>query len=866
MKTIEIRTQFLEYFEARGHEKISSSSLVPGNDPTLLFTNSGMVQFKDIFLGNQLPSKPRAVTAQRCVRAGGKHNDLENVGYTARHHTFFEMLGNFSFGDYFKAEAIYYAWELLTKEFSLPPEKLWVTVYEEDEETAQIWLKDIKIPENQFSRIGARDNFWAMGDTGPCGPCSEIFYDHGPGVAGGPPGSAGQDGDRFVEIWNLVFMQFERSSEGSLEPLPKPSVDTGMGLERIAAVLQSVHSNYEIDLFQNLLTAAAELLAVKDTQHKSLRVIADHIRSSAFLMVDGVIPSNEGRGYVLRRIIRRAVRHGYQLGARMPFMHRLLPPLINEMGAAYPELVEKQGHIAHLLELENEKFAATLEQGLKILDREIANLSGDIIPGGVVFRLYDTFGFPPDLTADIAREHNLSIDTEVFEHAMKEQRARARAASQFVQDDKVVSRKMLAGVGASEFVGYQRGQHKAEIIALFAEQKPVVELCEGVQGIVVLKATPFYPEGGGQVGDSGQIHFADAIFTVEDTQYISDKIIGHIGTVSQGTISKGEQGDAQIATDLRHACANNHSTTHLLHRALKTVLGVHVHQKGSLVKPEYLRFDFAHPKVVSSDELGEIEQLVNRNIRDNVLVKTDLMSLEEAKVAGAEALFGEKYDSQVRVVRIGESFELCGGTHVAQSGTIGVFKIISESSVAAGVRRIEAVTGAYAEEWIRQQLAHLSKAVALIKSSPEQLGNRLQALLDGQRKQHKQIEALNVQLAAYGGGAQVDEINGVKVVAVRQNEADAKTMRSIIDRWKQKLESGIVLVAGEHENKVVMIVGITSDLAIQYHAGRLMAALTPVVNGHGGGQAEFAQGGGSRVASVDQLVPVMHRWVAETQN
>ncbi len=882
----------MDYFAARGHEVVPSSSLVPGDDPTLLFTNSGMVQFKEVFLGQQLRSVPRAVTAQRCVRAGGKHNDLENVGYTARHHTFFEMLGNFSFGDYFKAEAIHYAWEVLTKEFGLPPERLWVTVFEEDDEAAKIWLNDIGVPAARLSRIGARDNFWSMGDSGPCGPCSEVFYDHGPEVAGGPPGSAQQDGDRFVEIWNLVFMQFNRGRDGKLEPLPKPSVDTGLGLERIAAILQGVQSNYEIDLFRNLIQAAAAVLGVDDEGDQSLRVIADHIRSTAFLLVDGVTPSNEGRGYVVRRIIRRAVRHGYRLGCREPFMHKLVQPLIDEMGEAYPELLANGEQVERVLQRENEKFTETLTQGLKILDREIAAFSDaskqtKTISGEAAFRLYDTFGFPLDLTADVAREHGLQVDTAAFEQAMAKQRQRARAASQFVQSGPLT----VDGVGASRFVGYQGLQSDTRVVALLAKPSsdsqaeapgkqpvahsaaaklnqlsPLSQLSEGQRGIVVLEHTPFYAESGGQVGDRGEIRFQNAAFRVSDTRYLSNKVIAHLGAVTRGRIDDGDRATAQVDAGFRSDCANNHSATHLLHAALKAVLGSHVQQKGSLVEAPRLRFDFSHSAAVGKHALLQIEQRVNQNIRANTSVTAATMDLEQAKADGAEALFGEKYDAQVRVIRMGEfSFELCGGTHVQRSGDIGLLKIISESGVAAGVRRIEAVTGRYAEQWVAQHLALLDSAAAVFKSPPEHLAQRLKTTLDEQRQQQKQIETLQKKLLAATSTAaeQVEEINRIKVVAIRQDQADAKAMRMTVDQWKRQLGSCIVFVAGVTANKVLMIAGVTSDLALRYHAGKLIQALAPLVDGQGGGKAELAQGGGGKINSVEQVMVAMKRWVAE---
>ena len=859
MKTNEIRTRFLEFFKSHDHREVASSSLVPGNDPTLLFTNAGMVQFKDLFLGDEKRDYVRAVTSQRCVRAGGKHNDLENVGYTARHLTFFEMLGNFSFGDYFKEDAIKFAWQLLTEEFGLPADRLWVTVFEEDDEAENIWLNQIGIPIERIARIGAKDNFWQMGDTGPCGPCSEIFYDHGPEVAGGPPGTPEEDGDRYVEIWNLVFMQFNRSANGDLTPLPKPSVDTGMGLERIAAVLQGVHSNYEIDLFKNLIQDSAAVLGESDLESKSLRVIADHIRSTSFLIVDGVVPSNEGRGYVLRRIIRRAIRHGYQLGAREPFLHKLVAALAREMGDAYPELIQNQSMIERVLKLENEKFNETLDQGLKILDHEIRDLTSDTLNGEIVFKLYDTFGFPVDLTADVAREHGLTIDQEGFEAAMNAQRERARAASQFVQGDKV----KLDGIEPTQFNGYESLSERSEIVGLARDQQPVQSLDDGEEGILVLAATPFYAESGGQVGDQGSISFDTARFEVIDTQYLANKVIGHFGRVSGGRIEVGQIGKAVVDEDMRAGSAHNHSATHLLHAALKAVLGGHVQQKGSLVEASRLRFDFSHHEVVSPSQITAIEAMVNEQIRRNIEVSPVEMNLEEAKSAGAEALFGEKYDNQVRTIRMGEfSFELCGGTHVERTGDIGLFKILSESGVAAGVRRIEAITGIAAEKFISTQLSVLADASASLKISPEKLVGRIQTLLSTQREQQKQIEGLQAKLAT--GGASEDvvrEIKQVKVVAIRLDDSDVKTMRVTVDRWKNKLNSGIVMVAGAREGKVTIIAGVTKDLTNRLKAGDLIAHLAPIVGGKGGGKAELAQGGGSDIGAVDSLLDATYTWV-----
>jgi alanyl-tRNA synthetase len=862
MKTTEIRRRFLDYFKAQGHREVASSSLVPGNDPTLLFTNAGMVQFKDLFLGDEKRDYVRAVTSQRCVRAGGKHNDLENVGYTARHLTFFEMLGNFSFGDYFKEDAIKFAWELLTTEFGLPADRLWVTVFEEDDEAEDIWLNQIGIPLERIARIGAKDNFWQMGDTGPCGPCSEIFYDHGPEVVGGPPGTPEEDGDRYVEIWNLVFMQFNRSGNGDLTPLPKPSVDTGMGLERIAAVLQGVHSNYEIDLFRNLIGDAAGLLDEPDLENKSLRVIADHIRSTSFLIADGVIPSNEGRGYVLRRIIRRAIRHGYQLGSRKPFLHKLVGSLVREMGDAYPELEQQQSMIERVLSVENEKFNETLDQGLKILDREIEALEGGTLDGELVFKLYDTFGFPVDLTADVAREHNLNIDQDGFEQAMRSQRERARAASQFVQGDKV----KLEGIKPTKFNGYESLAEKSEIVALVRDQQPVEFLDDGEEGILVLAATPFYAESGGQVGDQGRIRFDVASFEVADTQYLANKVIGHFGKVTGGRLQVGQIGTAAVSENRRMASAHNHSATHLLHAALKLVLGSHVQQKGSLVEPSRLRFDFSHQEMISHTQLSAIESMVNEQIRRNIEVNSVEMDLEDAKSAGAEALFGEKYDSQVRTIRMGEfSFELCGGTHVKRSGDIGQFKIIAESGIAAGVRRIEAVSGVDAERYVSDQLSILSDVSAHLKTSPDQLLGRIKSILESQKEQQKQIQGLQAKLAT-GGVAEnfVKQIKNVRVAAIRQDDADAKTMRITVDQLKNKLNSGIVMVAGAREGKVTIVAGVSKDLSGQLKAGDLIGYLAPMVGGKGGGKAELAQGGGPDTGSVDSLIDATYTWVEKS--
>ena len=862
MKTTEIRQRFIAYFVKHGHTAVASGSLVPANDPTLLFTNAGMVQFKDLLLGHETRAYNRATTSQRCVRAGGKHNDLENVGYTARHHTFFEMLGNFSFGDYFKSEAIRYAWDLLTIEFGLPVDKLWVTVFEDDDEAESVWLNEIGVARERVIRIGAKDNFWQMGDTGPCGPCSEIFYDHGADVAGGPPGSPEQDGDRYVEIWNLVFMQFNRTSAGQLEPLPKPSVDTGMGLERMAAVLQGVHSNYEIDLFQNLIAATAAILAVTDSENKSLCVIADHIRSTAFLIVDGVIPSNEGRGYVLRRIIRRAIRHGYQNGCRTAFMHKLVAPLIDELGEAFPELVASRKRVERVLKQENEKFNETLEQGLKILAQEIARLTGDTLSGETVFKLYDTFGFPADLTADVAREHGLNINNAEFESAMAAQRHRARSASQFVGDEQI----RVDGLERTPFVGYQNLNYAVEVVALLNNKQAVKKLQSGDEGIVVLSESPFYAESGGQVGDRGSITFPDGVFKVTDTQYLANKVIAQFGQMVSGTVALQQQGTAEVDANRRHLNANNHSATHLLHAALKTVLGSHVEQKGSLVEAQRLRFDFSHFEPISMAQRNEIEALVNHNIRANNPVEIDIMSLDEAKSAGAEALFGEKYDANVRVVRMGAfSFELCGGCHVKRTGDIGLFKINAESGVAAGVRRIDALTGKAAESEVHKQLELLEQVTAILKTTSADLAERVTFVMDTQKQQQRKIQALQTRLATAGMENNIiREIQGIRVVAIRQDDADARSMRLVVDQWRNKLQSGVVLVVGANKGKVTLIAGVSKDLSGQLQAAKLIRDISPLVDGKGGGSHDLAQGGGSNVQGIEQAIEATYQWIGDT--
>jgi len=860
METNKIRQIFIDFFVRNGHEAVPSSSLVPGNDPTLLFTNAGMVQFKDVFLGNEHRNCPRAVTSQRCVRAGGKHNDLENVGYTECHHTFFEMLGNFSFGDYFKRDAIHHAWTLLTEEFHLPADRLWVTVFEKDDEAAAIWIKEVGIKTDRVIRIGAKDNFWQMGETGPCGPCSEIFYDHGPEIEGGPPGTTQEDGYRYVEIWNLVFMQFNRRANGTLNPLPKPSVDTGMGLERISAVLQGVHSNYEIDLFRNLINSVAEVIGVDDLHNKSLRVISDHIRSTAFLIADGVTSSNEGKGYVLRRIIRRAVRHGHQLGCKQSFLHKLVEPLIYEMGEVYPELVKNKLLLEKSLQKENDKFNETLDQGLKILDDEVVHLEDDTIPGEIVFKLYDTFGFPVDLTADVARERKMKIDLNGFNREMEQQRSRSREASQFVQRDKV----KINDIPPTVFIGYKHLKTEISVLALIKGKTLVSQLNTGEEGILILEQTTFYAASGGQIGDIGKIVLSDTVFEVGNTQYLANKVIGHYGKVKIGTVSVGQVGRAEVDSSHRFNAANNHSATHLLYTALKSVLGGNVQQRGSLVESKRLRFDFSHFKLVSKSELIDIEKEVNQQIRSNIAVSVNNMDLEEAKAAGAEALFGEKYDSQVRVIKMGNySFEVCGGTHVSHSGNIGLFKILSETGVATGIRRIEAVTGSYAHNYVLEQLEIIDSICSLLKTSTDRIWNRVSNLLKQQKEQRQTIHMLQTKLAMCGTATDslVKTIGNVKVVVIRQDDSDVKSMRIAIDQWKQKLGSCIAVITGVRDGKITLISGVSGDLSVKYHAGKLIQTIVPLVNGRGGGKPELAQGGGNNVEGLNYIEEVVYRWV-----
>lgn len=860
----ELRTSFLDYFAERAHERVPSSSLIPVDDPTLLFTNAGMVQFKEVFLGRERRPYGRAVSSQRCVRAGGKHNDLENVGYTARHHTFFEMLGNFSFGDYFKREAIGFAWDYLTRVLELPPERLWVTVFTEDDEAAGIWLDEVGVDPERFSRCGAKDNFWSMGDTGPCGPCSEIFYDHGPGIPGGPPGSPDEDGDRYVEIWNLVFMQYNRGSEGTLTPLPRPSVDTGMGLERLAAVMQGVHSNYEIDLFANLISAAAEATGCADRSEQSLRVIADHIRSAAFLITDGVTPSNEGRGYVLRRIMRRAIRHGYRVGQSAPFFYRLVAPLVSEMGGAYPELTAAQYQVERLIRMEEERFAETLSHGMGLLDEAIAGLGeGRVIPGETVFKLYDTYGFPTDLTADVARERGLGLDLEGFEQAMERQKARARAASRFGMDQDLA----LDLQGETEFCGYDHLSGRATVVALYQDGASRDILESGEEGLVILDLTPFYAESGGQVGDRGWLIADSGRFEVSDTQKKGAGVFGHLGRVSEGRIAVGDTVDAAVDGARRRATALNHSATHLLHAALRRTLGGHVQQKGSLVGPERLRFDFSHFEPLSRPQLLAIERLVNQEIRENHLVETRIMSLDDAKASGAVALFGEKYGDQVRVLRMGEfSTELCGGTHVKAVGDIGLFKIISEGGIAAGVRRVEAMTGTGALDWVEADEERVLRLAGLLKGGREDLDSRVTGLLERSRGLEKELEQLKARLASSAGKdllSQVQDVGGIKVLAARLDGADPKALRESLDRIKDQLGSGVVVLVAESDGKVSLVAGVTKDLTDRLKAGDLVREVAAQVGGKGGGRADMAQAGGSDPAGIPAALELVPRWVRE---
>jgi alanyl-tRNA synthetase len=867
MTSNDIRTSFLEFFKSKGHTVVPSSPLVPANDPTLLFTNAGMVQFKDVFLGRDKRDYVRATSSQRCVRAGGKHNDLENVGYTARHHTFFEMLGNFSFGDYFKKDAIAYSWELLTKVWKLPPEKLWVTVYHTDDEAYDHWLKDVGVPKERIVRIGDKpggqkyqsDNFWQMADTGPCGPCSEIFYDHGDKVAGSPPGSPDADGDRYIEIWNLVFMQFDRSAEGVLTPLPKPCVDTGMGLERVTAVLQHVHSNYEIDLFQKLIAAAAEVTGSKDKGSPSLRVIADHIRACSFLITDGVLPSNEGRGYVLRRIIRRAIRHGYKLGQEKPFFHKLVKALDAEMGSAYPELHKAASHVEKVLLQEEERFAETLDQGMRLLESAIKDMKGKTLAGETVFKLYDTYGFPADLTNDIARERGLSIDEAAFEREMEAQRDRARSASKFGADyGQDVEIK-----GETAFKGYEHLAHKGKVTALFKCKDAVQSLKAGEQGMVILDQTPFYAESGGQVGDQGQLKSGSGAFKVADTQKRGGGAFAHLGSVTHGEIKIGDTVDAQVDEALRVATVLNHSATHLLHAALRKVLGTHVAQKGSLVAPDRLRFDFSHYQAVTPEELAKIEDLVNAEVRRNEAADVRETSYDDAIKAGAMALFGEKYGNVVRVMKFGDfSTELCGGTHVRRTGDIGLFKILSEGGVAAGVRRIEAVTGAGALAYVNGLQGTVRKIEEALRSD-DVLGKTLQ-LQERVKQLEKQLAQASGKLAANRGDeltSQAVAIGPAKVLAAAVEGADAASLRDLMDKLKDKLGSAIVVLGAANEGKVSLIAGVTADLTVKVKAGELVNMVAQQVGGKGGGRPDMAQAGGTEPANLDKALKSVPDWV-----
>ncbi len=862
----DIRKTFLEFFESKGHTVVASSPLVPGNDPTLMFTNSGMVQFKDVFLGSDRRSYVRAASVQACLRAGGKHNDLENVGYTARHHTFFEMLGNWSFGDYFKRESLKWAWELLTQVYKLPPERLLATVYAEDDEAFDIWTKEIGLPADRVIRIGDNkgdryksDNFWMMADTGPCGPCSEIFYDHGPHIAGGPPGSPDEDGDRFIEIWNNVFMQFEMHEDGSLTPLPAPCVDTGMGLERLAAILQGVHSNYEIDLFDTLIKAAARETGCKDLHSPSLRVIADHLRATAFLVADGVIPSNEGRGYVQRRIVRRAIRHGYKLGRKSPFFFKLVPVLVELMGDAYPNLKANAQRIGEVLKAEEERFYETLENGMQILDAALEG-GAQVLPGDVAFKLHDTYGFPLDLTNDVCRERNLKVDEDGFHAAMNRQKEQARAAGKFKMD------KALDYSGAGNaFVGYEALQADAKVLALYVDGTPVTQMQAGQSGVVVLDTTPFYAESGGQVGDSGQLLAAPATFAVEDTQKIKADVFGHHGTLSGGTLKVGDAVQARVNTAARAATVRNHSATHLMHKALREVLGDHVQQKGSLVTPERTRFDFAHNAPVSDDQIRRIEALVNAEVLANAATQARVMDIESAQKTGAMMLFGEKYGETVRVLDIGSSRELCGGTHVKATGDIGLFKVVAESGVAAGVRRIEAVTGENALAYLQGLESTVAQAAQLLKAPADQLQGRIAQVLDQVRALEKDMAALKGKLASAQGDellSQAVDVQGLKVLAAQLPGADAKVLRDTLDKLKDKLKTAAIVLAAVDGDKVQIAAGVTADSVTKVKAGELVNFVAQQVGGKGGGKPDMAMAGGTQPAALPQALAGVRDWVA----
>ncbi|CTT71548.1 alanine--tRNA ligase [Escherichia coli] len=868
--TAEIRQAFLDFFHSKGHQVVASSSLVPHNDPTLLFTNAGMNQFKDVFLGLDKRNYSRATTSQRCVRAGGKHNDLENVGYTARHHTFFEMLGNFSFGDYFKHDAIQFAWELLTSEkwFALPKERLWVTVYESDDEAYEIWEKEVGIPRERIIRIGdnkgtpyASDNFWQMGDTGPCGPCTEIFYDHGDHIWGGPPGSPEEDGDRYIEIWNIVFMQFNRQADGTMEPLPKPSVDTGMGLERIAAVLQHVNSNYDIDLFRTLIQAVAKVTGATDLSNKSLRVIADHIRSCAFLIADGVMPSNENRGYVLRRIIRRAVRHGNMLGAKETFFYKLVGPLIDVMGSAGEDLKRQQAQVEQVLKTEEEQFARTLERGLALLDEELAKLSGDTLDGETAFRLYDTYGFPVDLTADVCRERNIKVDEAGFDAAMEEQRRRAREASGFGADYNA----MIRVDSASEFKGYDHLELNGKVTALFVDGKSVDAINAGQEAVVVLDQTPFYAESGGQVGDKGELKGANFSFAVEDTQKYG-QAIGHIGKLAAGSLKVGDAVQADVDEARRARIRLNHSATHLMHAALRQVLGTHVSQKGSLVNDKVLRFDFSHNEAMKPEEIRAVEDLVNALIRRNLPIETNIMDLEAAKAKGAMALFGEKYDERVRVLSMGDfSTELCGGTHASRTGDIGLFRIISESGTAAGVRRIEAVTGEGAIATVHADSDRLSEVAHLLKGDSNNLADKVRSVLERTRQLEKELQQLKEQAAAQESAnlsSKAIDVNGVKLLVSELSGVEPKMLRTMVDDLKNQLGSTIIVLATVAEGKVSLIAGVSKDVTDRVKAGELIGMVAQQVGGKGGGRPDMAQAGGTDAAALPAALASVKGWVS----
>jgi len=867
MKSAEIRQKFLQFFESKGHTIVPSSSLVPGNDPTLLFTNSGMVQFKDVFTGKETRPYKRATSSQRCLRAGGKHNDLENVGYTARHHTFFEMLGNFSFGDYFKHEAIKNAWELLTQVYQLPAEKLWVTVYQEDDEAYEIWNKEVGVPVERIIRIGdnkgaryASDNFWQMADTGPCGPCSEIFYDHGPDVWGGPPGSPEEDGDRYIEIWNLVFMQFDRDATGVMHPLPRPCVDTGMGLERVSAVLQHAHSNYEIDLFQNLIKAAAHETGVEDLANNSLKVIADHIRACSFMIVDGVIPGNEGRGYVLRRIIRRALRHGYQLGQAKPFFHKLVAYLVKEMGDAYPELVQHQDRVTQVLKQEEERFQETLEKGMKILDAELESTAkGGSLSGETAFTLYDTFGFPFDLTADICRERGYEVDEAGYEEAMNRQREMARASGKF---------KMAQGLSYSgeqtRFEGYERLQTNAKVLAVYVDGVLTESTTEGQDAVIVLDNTPFYAESGGQVGDTGVLAGFGSNFNVHDTQKIQSSVFGHHGTVTLGTIKTGDLLDAHVDVERRQRTMRNHSVTHIMHKALRQVLGEHVQQRGSLVDPDKTRFDFAHDAPVTAEEISRVEDIVNAEILNNTDVTAQLMSYDDAVAGGAVALFGEKYDDEVRVLDIGFSRELCGGTHVHRTGDIGLFKIVSEGGVAAGIRRIEAITGSNALAWVRNLNKSVQQAAASLKANPAELVEKARQAQEHIRSLEKEVDQLKAKVASAASAdlsAQAVDVNGIKVLSAVIKGADPKSLRGMIDQLKDKLKTAVVVLAAEADGKISVAAGVTADTTSKIKAGDLVSHVSTQIGGKGGGRPDMAMGGGTDLQALDAAIAGVRAWV-----